>query len=225
MSYDLIFDAHKLVEVCTTESPDQLVKILRSEFSKWNHPIRMKFLVGAAVEHHAHVFLNALLDVSKDKNALITGPLVFQQVYYLAEHYQFKQHAFDLAKKSLTLQPPKQLHQKCMTMADKGQWLWAGLLFPYIQDQKIISNVYLQLMGRMDECRFDPLLVDRFEGYSNNLYTLVTEDPKRDERWVFLMGENVLYYPIGTVIEAALNKQNIQKELEGMDHTISKRKM
>lgn len=225
MSYDLIFDARKLVEVCTAANHEQLVKILKSEFSKWNHPIRMKFLVGAAVEYQDHAFLNALLDVSKDKNALVTGPLVFQQVYHLAGHYQFKQHAFDLAKKSLTLQPPKQLHQKCMTMTNKGQWLWAGLLFPYINEQKIISNVYCELMGRMDECRFDPLLENRFEEYSENLYTLVTEDPKRDERWAFLMKENVLCYPIGAVIEAALNKQSIQAQLDGISSTTSKRKM
>lgn len=224
MSYDLIKDAAILVEKYRSEPSCHAHKILKSEFSKWNHPIRMKFLIGAGVERCAHDFLDDLLDLAREKNALMVGPLVFEQVQYMAHHVQFKNHAFDLAAKSLTLRPPKQLHQRCHAFGNKGLWRWAGLLIPHIKDDNVVFDVYDNLIGRMTECLDDMLLQDRFETLSNDLYYMITHDPKGMERWAAI-SQVATYFAIPQSIDAKLSKQWLEESLEQIDRPSSVRKM
>lgn len=222
--YDLIVESRKLVDMYDGCDETQRRKILRTEFSKWNHPIRMKFLVGAGVERHAHEFLDALLDVAREKNALLTGPLVFEQVQYMAHHFQFKSQSFDLAQKSLTLRPPKQLHYRCHALADKGLWRWAGLLFPYIKDNAVVEHVYHSLLKRMGEIYQSGQGTHRFETFSDDLYYMITHDPKGMERWAALSGV-ATYFPIAQSIEAKLSKHSLQDALVDVERPVSVRKM
>lgn len=224
MSYDLIKDAAILVEKYRSEPSCHAHKILKSEFSKWNHPIRMKFLIGAGVERCAHEFLDDLLDLAREKNALMVGPLVFEQVKYMAHHFQFEKQAFDLAAKSLTLRPPKQLHQRCDALGNKGLWRWAGLLIPHIKDDNFVFHVYENLIGRMTECLDDLLLQDRFERFSDDLYYMITHDPKGMERWASISKVEV-YFPIVQHIDAKLSKQWLEDSLQQIDRPPSVRKM
>lgn len=224
MSYDLIRDARILVEQALSTPASGLPKLLKSEFSKWNHPIRMKFLVSAGVERYAHEFLDALLDVAHDRNALLVGPLVFEQVQYMARHFQFKDQAFDLTQKSLTLRPPKQLHYRCHALADKGLWRWAGLLFPYIKDNAVVEHVYHSLLKRMGEIYQSGQDLHRFETFSDDLYYMITHDPKGMERWTALSGV-ATYFPITQSIDAKLSKQSLQDALVDVERSVSVRKM
>lgn len=222
--YDLIVESRKLVDMYDRSDENERQKILRAQFSKWNHPIRMKFLVGAGVERHAHEFLDALLDVSREKNALLAGPLVFEQVQYMAHHFQFQSQAFDLAQKSLTLRPPKQLHYRCHALADKGLWRWAGLLFPYIKDNAVVEHVYHSLLKRMAETFQSGQDSHRFETFSDDLYYMITHDPKGMERWAALSGV-ATHFPIVQSIEAKLSKHSLQNALVDVERPVSVRKM
>ena len=221
MSYDLIIDSRKLVELRNTKNHDQLYKILKSEFSKWNHPIRMKFLVAAATECHAHDFLNDLLDIARDKNALMTGPIVFEQMYHWADKQNFKQHAFELAQKSLTLRPPKQLHNRCADMAYKGQWMWAGMLFPYIKDEKVVVSVYKALLERIEVAGSS---LSRKDHLCNELHQLIVHDAQGLQRWKTLP-HTAHTLSVAEKIDAQLVKDEIEKSLDPIERHAAKRKM
>lgn len=199
-------------------------KILKSEFSKWNHPIRMKFLVGAATQQHANELLYALLECAHDKKAALVGPLVFEQVYYLADNWRFKTHAFELAQKSLALRPPKQLHIRCDDMARKGQWLWAGALFPYIKEQKVILDVYRALIHKMTACLGNTEDGQQFERLSGDLHNLFTKDSKGLEHWNILRSE-VACFAVSSIIEAQLSKESLKQALGDVQRPSIQRKL
>lgn len=223
MSYDLINKAAILVGKSLSD-PSQDMKLLKSEFSKWNHPVRMKFLVSAAVKAHAHEFLDNLIDVAQNKNAVMVGPLIFEQVQHLADNVYFKHHAYELAQKSLALDTPKQLQQLCEDFSLKGQWRWAGLLFPHIKNQSVILGVYLQLMGRMTESLDDMWLQDRFENLSTDLHFLFANDPKGLQHWNLLKNE-VLRFSMGSTIESHLMKQSLHHAIGSGENSAAKRKI
>lgn len=224
MSYDLMTEAIILVEQSLSNPLQDMSKLLKSEFSKWNHPIRMKFLVSAAVGAHAHDFLYNLMDVAQHKNAVMVGPLIFEQVQHLADNVYFKHHAYELAKRSLTLAAPKQLQQRCEDFSLKGQWRWAGLLFPHIKNQSVILDVYLQLMGRMTECLDDTWLQERFENLSTDLHFLFVNDPKGSQHWNLLKKE-VLDFSIAPTIENHFIAQSLQHAIGSAGNCATKRKI
>lgn len=221
MSYDLIVASRLLVNTYGEEVGVGRQKILNTNFSVWNHPIRMKFLVAAATECHADDFLNDLLDVSRDKNALMTGPIVFEQMYHWADNLRFKKPAFELAQKSLTLRPPKQLHSRCADMAYKGQWMWAGLLFPYIKDEKVVVSVYKALLGRIEVADSNP---SRKEHLCNELHQLITHDAQGLQRWKTLP-HTAHTLSVAEKIDAQLVKDEIEKSLDPTERPAAKRKM
>lgn len=221
MSYDLIVASRLLVNTYREGVGAGRRKILNTNFSVWNHPIRMKFLVAAATECHAHDFLNDLLDVARDKNALMTGPIVFEQMCHWADNLRFKEPAFELAQKSLTLRPPKQLHKRCADMAYKGQWMWAGMLFPYIKDETVVVSVYTELLARIEATDRG---VQRHECLCNTLHQLITHDAQGLQRWKALP-HTVHTLSVAEKIDAQLVKDQLEKSLDPNARNALKRKM
>lgn len=208
MSYDLFRNANQLVSQYT---PDERGRaFLTSEFGKWNHPIRMKFVVSAAVAHNTYQFLHDLLDIAQEKNALMVGPLVFEQVYSLADNVHVKHQVYEVAKKSLTLRPPKQLHGRCQNLALKNNWRWVGLLIPYLKDDGIVVRLHNQLIADIlywSE-HTDQMGKNQAETLSNALEEMFFNDPRGAERWK-QVSPDVLRTSGGQAIEARWNKDKL----------------
>jgi len=224
MSYDLFRSAHQLV---TQYTPDERGRaLLKSEFGRWNHPIRMKFVVAAAVEHNTYQFLKDLLDIAQDKNALMVGPLVFEQVYFLADNVHVKHQAYEVAKKSLTLRPPKQLHSRCQNLSLKNQWRWVGLLIPYIKDDDMVLRLHNQLIADIlyYSEHTDQMAKNQAETLSHALEEMFLNDPRGAERWKNV-SRNVLKTSGGQAIEARLSKDAIRSAVDSEESRVVKRKM